>query len=393
MGKIKVLQIIKGLDIGGDSGGAELFGIKLAQELHQCGSSEVLICAFYSIGTEVEKNWKRQLNKEGIPTFFVSEWGGYNNITKFIKGVFHLIRKIRMEKIDVTHSHFQLGTLASLIIKILGYTRKSYRTSHIRKEWNHGKWTWLLSPLFIDRFFPQFLDGEIGVSKAVCDYLLSRRNGRVDKNKTHLIYNGINVNQVIEDSKLPLSLEDQVHFPPDCYVIGCVGRLTEQKGHIYLLRAMCDVIELIPKCKLLLIGDGELRDELAKFVEENKMGDFVHFLGLRNNIPALMSKLDLFVLPSLWEGLPTVVIEAMACEVPVIATDIPGTSELVNQNETGILVNPKDPDQILKAILKIYNNKILSKELIRNSKLKLPQYDMKEIASEYYQLFTNNIEN
>ena len=84
---VNVLQIIRGLDIGGDSGGAELFGIKLARELNKIPGCKVWICAFYSVGTATEKEWLQRLNGEGIHTFFASEWGGYNNFRKFAKGL------------------------------------------------------------------------------------------------------------------------------------------------------------------------------------------------------------------------------------------------------------------------------------------------------------------
>jgi glycosyltransferase involved in cell wall biosynthesis len=387
MTSIKILQIIRGLDIGGDSGGAELFGVKLARELNNLPKCEVWICAFFSVGTDTELMWLETLNNEGIKTFFVTEWGGYNNLRKFTKGLLNLLKRAKKEKFDVAHSHFQLGSLVAVILKWLGLSKTSYRTAHIRKEWDYGRWTWILSPVFMKRIFPSYLDGEIGVSKAVCEYLYNRRPGKIKKSKIHLIYNGIDINTIERDSKEQLSEKDKALFENRTPVIGCVGRLAEQKGYPYILGAMTKIISRYPDCLLQIVGEGELRDELSCLVEDLNLAEHVVFLGLRNDVPALMLHWDVFVLPSLWEGFPTVVMEAMICEVPVIATDIPGTNELVFDEETGLLVLIKDPDSIFDAIVKIVDDPPLRHNLTIKAKNHAEKFSMENIAKNYYQLY------
>ena len=389
---IKILQIIKGLDIGGDSGGAELFGIKIARELNKIPDCRIWICAYYSVGTKTEKEWLHKLNKEGINTFFVSEWGGYNNLAKFTKGFVKLSTKISELNVDVCHSHFQLGTLAAIILKILGLTKTAFRTSHIRKEWNKGKWTWLLSPLFVKRIFPKYLDGEIGVSKAVFDYLINRLPGKINKSKIHLIYNGIEVELIKKMGKEPLPDDDIQMFQQSKHKIGCVGRLAEQKGYTYIIHAMPDVITNYPDAMLYIVGDGELKNEIINLVLDLDLTGHIKLLGLRNNVPALLRQWDLFVLPSLWEGFPTVVMEAMISEVPVIATDIPGTNELVIDHETGILVQPKDPHALSKEIINIFLDPSLQNSLKRQAKENVYDFNMANIAVKYYQLYKSTME-
>jgi len=390
---MEILQIIKGLDIGGDSGGAELFGIKLARELNKMPNINVLICAFYSVGTETEKIWLENLNKEGINTFFISEWGGYNNINKFVKGIHHLISSISDIHLDVCHSHFQLGTLACVILKFLKYSKTAYRTSHIRKEWNQGKWTWALSPIFMKRIFPNYLDGEIGVSKAVCNYLINRRPGKLNKSKIHLIYNGIDVKQFREKSQQPLPKSDLLLLNQSKHNIGCVGRLTEQKGYPYIIEAMSELIQSIPDAKLHIAGDGELKADLEKKVVDLNLEDHIKFLGLKNNIAALMRHWDLFVLPSLWEGFPTVIMESMLSGVPVIASNIPGTNELVVHQETGLLVPPKDSKALANCIVNIFNQDSLRNNLAENAKIHVLQFSMENIAQTYHKLYIKHLMN
>ena len=391
--KIKILEIIRGLDIGGDSGGAELFGVKLSQELNRNPNCEVWICAFYRVGTKVEQDWCEKLNNEGIKTFFVSEWGGYNNFQKFYKGISTLKSLISKMDFDVCHSHFQLGTLAAVILKFLGYTKTAYRTAHVRKEWDQGKWTWLLSPLFVKCIFPKYLDGEIGVSEAVCDYLLSRRPNKINQKKIHLIYNGINADKIKQMSQEPLSWEEKQLFDQTTFNIGCIGRLAEQKGYPYIIHAMKKVIRHIPNAVLYIVGDGELKTELQDMVYNFNLSEQIKFLGLKNNVPALLRHWDLFVLPSLWEGLPTVVMEAMICEIPVIATNIPGTNELVIDEETGLLVPEKDPDSLADAIIVLFTEPLMRTKLVLNAKNFVEIFNMTNISKKYYELFQNNLNN
>jgi glycosyltransferase involved in cell wall biosynthesis len=388
---LKVLQIIRGLDIGGDSGGAELFGIKLARELNRNKDSEVLICAFFSVGTEAEKEWLTKLNSEGILTFFVSEWGGKNNLHKFLKGLINLTKKITREKIDICHSHFQIGTLAAVILKFFGFTKTAYRTVHIRKEWHRGKWTWFLYPVFIRRIFPNYLNTEIGVSKAVCNYLVDRLPNKANSSKIHLIYNGIDINKIKGESKNPISDIDTAKKRPNEFLIGCVGRLAEQKGYPYIFHAMPKLIHQIPNCTLQIAGDGELKTELIDMVDNLGINKNVRFLGLRDDVPSLMEQWDLFVLPSLWEGLPTVVMEAMICGVPVIATDIPGTDELVINKHTGLLVPIKNPNYLADAILELYRNPNFANQMVKHASELVEKFSMHNIANQYYQLFRSHL--
>ncbi len=388
---IKILQIIRGLDIGGDSGGAELFGVKLARELNKIPDCEVWICAFYSVGTKTEKEWQRKLISEGINTFFVSEWEGYNNLRKFVNGIRNLLSEISGFRPDVCHSHFQLGTLAAIIIKFIGRTQTAYRTSHIRKEWNQGRWTWLLSPLFMKLIFPKYLDGEIGVSQAVCNYLIERRPGKIDKSKIHLIYNGIDIEHIQKMGQESFTSQDEILFNQSEHIIGCIGRLAEQKGYPYLIQALDGVIQQIPDCELHIVGDGELRSELEQMVMDQRLSKHVKFLGLRNNVHSLMKHWDIFVLPSLWEGFPTVIMEAMIAGVPVIATDIPGTNELVIDNQTGILVPPGDVQTLTNAIIKLFHRPDLQRDLAKNASIRVNNFSMETIAQDYYQLFKNNL--
>ncbi len=131
--------------------------------------------------------------------------------------------------------------------------------------------------------------------------------------------------------------------PEGCTVVGTVGRLERQKGMAYLLDAFARLPRDLQQVKLWIVGDGPWSASCSCKAAELEVEERVRFLGARPDVPALMARFDLFVLPSLWEGLPNVVIEAMAARRAVVATNVDGTPEAVAHGWTGVLAPPANP--------------------------------------------------
>lgn len=134
------------------------------------------------------------------------------------------------------------------------------------------------------------------------------------------------------------------------------GRLNPQKGLIYLLESICQVVETAPDVRLLIAGDGPLRDELEQHARRLSLAEVVSFLGFRADVAALMRTADVFVLPSVEEPFGIVLLEALALARPVVATAVGGIPEVITHGETGLLVPPRDPAALAEAILWLLNN-------------------------------------
>ena len=132
------------------------------------------------------------------------------------------------------------------------------------------------------------------------------------------------------------------------------------KGHTYLIMAFAQVITEIPNIRLVFLGDGELRGELSGQVKTLGLEKQVLFLGMRNDVPEIISCSDLFVLPSINEGFGVVLLEAMAMKCPVVATNVGGVPEVVLDGETGILVPPRDPVQLARGIIRLLKDRSLA---------------------------------
>lgn len=147
------------------------------------------------------------------------------------------------------------------------------------------------------------------------------------------------------------------------FVMGVVARLDYIKGHPFLLEALHHVRKIYSNFICLLIGDGEYRAHLEGLVQKYNLQQHVKFLGFRDDIPSILNRLDLFILPSLSEGLPNVILEAMAAQVPVIASAVGGIPEIIENSENGILVPPKNAVALAEAIEQVLHDAALREKM------------------------------
>ncbi|MEA3420122.1 MAG: glycosyltransferase, partial [Acidobacteriota bacterium] len=158
-------------------------------------------------------------------------------------------------------------------------------------------------------------------------------------------------------------LRREISCSPDDFLVGIVAHLADHKGHKYLIQATKLLKEVAPKIKVIIVGEGPLKMELNRQVKEINVEDMVFFLGFRKDVPQILASLDLFVLSSHMEGMGSILMDAMACRLPVVATKVGGIPEVVIQGETGLLVPPRRPSALAKSILKLYSDRTLASRL------------------------------
>jgi len=167
----------------------------------------------------------------------------------------------------------------------------------------------------------------------------------------HVIHNGIDLHQFdagpADEHKHPLH--------PGCghLLVTTVAGLNNQKGHVYLIRAIPDILRAVPHARFLFVGDGHLRGDLEAMAASLGIARAVTFAGERPDVPLILASSDLVVLPSLFEGMPMSVLEAMAAGRAVVATDVAGTQDVVVSGQTGLLVPPEDPEALAGAIVEL----------------------------------------
>jgi len=247
----------------------------------------------------------------------------------------------------------------------------------------HNKWGNEIH-YFFDRLSSRLGDAIIPFSSAVKNFLTDESG--IDPDRVmNPVYIGIDIDRFKEiDIKKITSVREDLGINESTNIIGFVGALSEQKGLIYLIDAFKKIYREFPNLKCILIGEGDLENELKSKVKEVELQDHILFLGQRYDIPALLNLMDIFVLPSLWEGLPQVVLEAMAAGVPVVATEVDGTPEIISDGVNGFLVPARDSQKLANALKKLLADSALRLTLSeRGYETVCNRFSVKRMVSEF----------
>jgi glycosyltransferase involved in cell wall biosynthesis len=261
-----------------------------------------------------------------------------------IKTLIMLKNILKNEKPDILHCHRHA---ASIFGVLAGITEKIRVISHV-----HGLHrTRSLKRRITNRFILRHIDKIITVSDSVRHDVIET-NWDIDTSKVVTVKNCIDLKMIDEikiskmDARLKLGISDGVVF-------GTVGRLVPTKGQAYLIEAFSRVQKKIPDSRLMIVGNGPLFKKLTKQAEELNISSTVLFTGFREDVLEIIRGVDVFVLPSLAEGLSIALLEAMASRLPIIASNVGGIPEVFGNSHCGRLVPPKDVTALSAAMIEI----------------------------------------
>jgi L-malate glycosyltransferase len=175
------------------------------------------------------------------------------------------------------------------------------------------------------------------------------------------VHEGIDLEHV--DAAPPTSVRETFWLPHNVPVVGCIGALVEHKGHRYLVDAAAHVVRDVPEARIVILGEGHLRPELTRQVKAHGLERHVLLPGFRPDVLSLLKTFDIFVMPSLTEGLGTSILDALACRRPVVASRVGGIPEVVDDGRTGLLVPPRDPESLAAALTHLLHDGGLASRL------------------------------
>lgn len=341
MKKINVAYLVYSLA----PGGLENVVVSLANKLDlECFNP--IICCFKPNGILKERV------KSGIEVIEINKRGGQDfGLPLRLKKIFE------DREIHVVHTH-NWGTCCE---GILGAKLASVPVI-IHQE--HGTFIELVGSkkrrLLGQRIALSYVDQVIAISEDLKKKMVKAL--KISPQKIKVIINGVDIQKFSPSIERRQEKRAELGIGNNELIIGMVGRLEPVKNHKMFLSAMPELLKRFPTIRAILVGDGILKAELISIATELGIKDKILFLGVRNDIAELLSAMDLFVLPSLTEGICIAILEAMACELPVVVTAVGGNPEIVFHEKTGLLVSTKDVEGLVSAIETMLADKEKRKE-------------------------------
>lgn len=311
-----------------DPGGAERALVELVTRLDRQQFDPIVFC----LGPDAPL--VHQLEASGVPVvcFDVNRKLDFGVLFRLTKA----LRRYRPAILQTWLFHANLlgrlaGRMANIPVIVSGI-----RVAEKRSSWR----------LRIDRLTERFVQAHVGVSQAVSDF--SIKKGGLNRELMHTIPNGVDLNRFAQAHKADLS---SYGIPAEAPTVLFVGRLDPQKDPLLLLDAFPEVQSRVDRVHLIYVGEGELEQELRSRISHRSLESQVHLLGWRADVPELLKSADLLVLPSRWEGMPNVVLEAFASGTPVVATCVEGIPELVTDGKTGWILRSRNPNELANRIV------------------------------------------
>lgn len=286
---------------------------------------------------------------------------------------------------DILHVHSSVaGIFGRPIASILGIQQISTVHNNVRKG--------PLRNRIIDKLTISLSDSIVCVSETVMNSVLGTYGQSIKGIDVVKIPNQLDCSKFRAKVKNdPTQFRNLLGLDKKAYIVGTVGRLHSVKGHKYLIRGWKEVVQLIPDAVLLIIGDGEERGNMEQLVSDLKVTDSVLFLGARNDIPDLLNILDVFVFPSLSEGMPISLLEAMCMKNIIIASDIKPVRDIVQ--DVAELVPPAEPKAFSRALIRTFRELESQKTLGEKAHTRLTeQFSPDVFARQYKALYTKSLE-
>ena len=352
--KIKILMIITRLNIGG----AASHIILLTERLKASGFETILASG---VEAKDEGNMNDLANQRGIKPITISHLKREVSLYHDFLAVIQLYKLIRKYKPHIVHAHTSKAGTLGRIAAWLARTPVTVFTLH--GSYFHSHFSFLKTKLFVcvDRMLASVTDRIIAVSRQERLDILAQKIG--NEQKVINIPLGLELDSFFNCDQYKGILRAELGIASEKKLIGIVARLTPIKNHYLFLDSAKIVLQSYKNAVFLIVGDGELRQHLEEYAKSLGISDHVLFLGFRRDAPVIYADLDIVVLSSLNEGLPVTVIEGMASGKPIVATNVGGVAELLDDGKYGIIVPSSNPEELAKGMLEILNSPDKAKKM------------------------------
>ena len=331
MSKLKVLQVTHDLKVGGLQKLVVDISLNINRE-----KFDIAVCCLRELGPMAEC-----LEANSIPVYQMHQvTNGKTNYFSFMD-VFKLLKE---QGIDIVHTHNTNPMFDGGLAAILARTPVRIHTDHAREFPDKKRY------MVAEKILSFFYDELIAVSEQTKSDLVVYE--KINPDKITVIPNGVGLKQAVNTR--------QSSEPNPKFIIGTIGRLCDAKGYEYLIRSVPYLLERTTNFELQIVGDGQLRQFLEKLIDDLDVSEYVKLVGESNDVVAYYDQFDVFVISSIREGLPLVLLEAMANCVPLITTNVGGIPGVVKNRESAYIIQPGDEIALAESVWYAINNTAVS---------------------------------
>ncbi len=382
--KIRVLHPITRLIIGGAQENTMLTADHLNHDPRYDGRYQVAIVSGPQTGAE--GSLIEEVRRRRIPLTILPDLRREISPARDLLALFKLTRLMRRDRYHIVHTHSsKAGLLGRIAAKMAGVPlivhtvhgwsfhdqmtprRRRFYVALEKIGWAMGDATIVVAARDIEKGLAQ------GIGRSAADY--------------HVIRSGIELDRFGHPQRPSAQMRRELGVPPDALVVGSVTRLSPQKAPLDLVELFARVVQAHPETWFVVVGDGPLRGEMERRLQAAGLTDRVILTGLRRDVPELMAAFDLFVLTSLWEGLPRVLPQAMATGLPVVCTAADGSTEIVRDGENGFLVFRGDVREMGDKACQLLASEELRLLFGQNGRLLAQKFGARQMVDDIHTLY------
>ncbi len=382
--KTKVLHVITRLDKGGSAENTFL----TLKGMDRTRYDVALISGSIEDPTQ---DRRQQIQEMGIKHFFIPELVRNISFIKDCKALFKLYCFLRKEKYEIVHTHTSKAGLLGRIAAKLAGTPIVIHTPH--------------GHVFFGYFGPMRTNFFIRLEKIaslITDKIIALTNREkkdtiafkvAKEDKLTVIHSGIELDKFTQSSTQDIRLlKNNLGIQEKALIVGTAGRLVPIKGPEYLIKAAEKILQIHKNIFFLFAGDGYLKEDLAALAQDLGIEKNILFLGWKDNAAEIISLYDIFVLPSLNEGMGRVLVEAMALGKPIVASNIGGIPDLIFHGKNGFLVPPQKPDELAQYIQFLLEDKNIRKMMGQEGKELAQHFSAEQMVQKIESLYNHLLE-
>jgi glycosyltransferase involved in cell wall biosynthesis len=374
--KISVMHLINSYSLAG----AEKLVFDLVREIDK-EKFDVSVCSIGNLKDNIEETLCKNLRQNGVQTFVL----GKPPQRRRLEAVLKLRKMLQDHHITILHTHCQSPDLYGKLSAVLARTPIVFSTIHNVAGYH----------AIHESILKKVTTGYIAISETVKQYASSGL--RIPSANIEVIYNGIDTRKFTSITADKNTLLRALGIPAGRKIVTAIGTCQERKGHNYLIEAAGKVVEHFPDAHFLIVGDTSADPDFTARIRQQiihkNLQDVISLTGKRTEIPEVLSVSDVFVLPSLWEGLPISLLEAMASGVPAVVTNVGSNAEVVTDGINGFIVPPKNSVLLAQRIEELLANPQKANTFAAEGQKKVKEsFGMAQLVRKHEELYVKYFE-